>query len=356
MAWRTLLIIGAVLTPLAAAVQGAPVQKKLIEFGWDIATPQYLRDHIQEMERIPFDGTILTTKVQHAGEEVTFEWQAWSNDAFAWEEFLPSLGALKATKTTTLRHNFVRFNTTPGDVDWFDDYDVIINNARLVARYAKQGGLEGICFDIEQYNSPLFHYPQQKYHETKSFDDYAFQCRKRGRQVMQVFKEEFPDVVILLMFGHCLPYVQSRDAGGLETAGYGLLAPFLDGLVVRCPPTAKIVDGYELAYPYKTKAQFVEGRRIMKELAPSVSKFPDVVKRVEQAGFGIWMDYNSGNLGWHPEDFSKNHFSLQEFEQSVRAALEVCDEYVWVYTERLNWWTQEKVPPEYIAALRAAQE
>jgi hypothetical protein len=77
---------------------------------------------------------------------------------------------------------------------------------------------------------------------------------------------------------------------------------------------------------------------------------------VEQAGFGIWMDYNSGNLGWHPEDFSKNHFSLQEFEQSVRAALEVCDEYVWVYTERLNWWTQEKVPPEYIAALRAAQE
>jgi len=363
---RVLMFATVAFTSVALVRAQQPV-KKAIEFGWDIATPQYLRDHLAEMERTAFDGTILTTKCQHAGKEVTFEWAAWGSDKFAWEELAPSLAALREVKPTTLKHNFVRFNTTPGDVDWFDDFEAILHNCRLVARYAKAGGLEGICFDIEQYNSPLFDYRKQKYREqsptrhsrfgdgAKSFEDYAFQARKRGRQVMQAFADEFPDVVILLMFGHSLPYVQAREYDKLAQADYGLLAPFLDGMLIRCPDSARIVDGYELSYPYKTRQQFEEGRRVIKELAPTISVFPQRVREKEECGFGIWMDYNSGRQGWHPEDFSQNHFSPQEFQQALAAALAVCDEYVWVYTERLNWWTQDKLPKEYLDALRRAK-
>ena len=50
-------------------------------------------------------------------------------------------------------------------------------------------------------------------------------------------------------------------------------------------------------------------------------------------------------------DFSKNHFSPAEFENAVRSALRVSDEYVWIYTEQPRWWTKEKLPQTYVDAL-----
>jgi hypothetical protein len=55
------------------------------------------------------------------------------------------------------------------------------------------------------------------------------------------------------------------------------------------------------------------------------------------------------------DDFSKNHFTPAEFEAAVRSALEVSDEYVWIYTEQPRWWTSERLPAAYIDALRSAR-
>jgi hypothetical protein len=68
------------------------------------------------------------------------------------------------------------------------------------------------------------------------------------------------------------------------------------------------------------------------------------------------MDYDSGRRGWKTDDFSKNYFSPTEFRNAPSAALRVSDRYVWVYTERLNWWTGERVPSEYLQALSLARE
>ena len=39
----------------------------------------------------------------------------------------------------------------------------------------------------------------------------------------------------------------------------------------------------------------------------------------------------------------------------MRAALDVSDEYVWIYTEQPRWWTNERLPNEYVRALANAR-
>jgi hypothetical protein len=67
------------------------------------------------------------------------------------------------------------------------------------------------------------------------------------------------------------------------------------------------------------------------------------------------MDYNWRKFGWHTDDLSKNYFQPDEFEAAVRWALEVSDEYVWIYTEQPRWWTNEKLPGPYVRCLEKAR-
>jgi hypothetical protein len=39
----------------------------------------------------------------------------------------------------------------------------------------------------------------------------------------------------------------------------------------------------------------------------------------------------------------------------VRLGLARADEYVWIYTEEPRWWTNAKLPKEYIEALTKAR-
>jgi hypothetical protein len=39
----------------------------------------------------------------------------------------------------------------------------------------------------------------------------------------------------------------------------------------------------------------------------------------------------------------------------VRTAFDVSDEYVWIYTEQPRWWTNERLPTEYVSALKHAR-
>ena len=50
---------------------------------------------------------------------------------------LNMLDDLKATHLQRLRHNFLRFDVVPGELDWFDDYSAVINNARVAAKVAR---------------------------------------------------------------------------------------------------------------------------------------------------------------------------------------------------------------------------
>ena len=77
-------------------------------------------------------------------------------------------------------------------------------------------------------------------------------------------------------------------------------------------------------------------------------------------GFGLWVDYDWRVHGWNPRNVGANYFAPASFERSVRWALETTDEYVWIYTERPRWWTDDggrrDLPPAYEEAIRRARK
>ncbi len=54
-----LLCVGSFSQIVWAQPRRLPATKKLIEYGWDVPTPAYVKEHIQEMEKRPFDGVIM---------------------------------------------------------------------------------------------------------------------------------------------------------------------------------------------------------------------------------------------------------------------------------------------------------
>ena len=348
---------GLALTSSVAAAAEPAHSKKLIEFGWDEPGTTFMREHVTQMEATSFNGCVFhVDAVDQKGQPLAFTWQCWGKRTFSDAELRRSLDDLKATKFTHFTDNFLRFNTAPGDLDWFDDYSAVLNNATLAARFAREGGCAGILFDIEQYNQPLFNYGKQRDTKSKSWDQYAAQARKRGREVMEAFQGGYPDVTIFLTYGYSLPWRQARgDPSRLATAPYGLLAPFLDGMLDAAHGKARIIDGYESSYGYKDTSRFETAYETMgKGVLPIVAD-PEKYREYFRFGFGVWLDNNSHRQKWDVHDLSRNFYNPQAFEATVRAALQRTDEYVWIYTEEPKWWTpqgiSDKLPEPYVKAI-----
>ena len=349
------------LTPMwVTGAEAAPV-KKLIEFGWDEPGPAFMRQHVAEMEATPFVGCVFhIDAVDAQGNPLPFTWQCWGKRAFTQAEVQHSLDDLKATPFKRFTDNFVRFNTAPADIDWFDDYTAVVTNAKLAASFARDGKCAGILFDIEQYNAQLFNYAKQRDAKSKSWNEYAAQARKRGREVMDAFQAGYPDVTVFLTWGYSLPWRQARnDPSKLEGAPYGLLAPFLDGMLEAARGRTRLIDGYESSYGFKDTSKFATSYDTMSKGVLPIVADAEKFKAHFRFAFGVWMDNGSNRQKWNAEDVSKNFYTPDAFENTVNAALDRSDEYVWIYTEQPKWWTAEgraeKVPMEYDRALREAR-
>ncbi len=268
---------------------------RVIEFGWDIPDPAFLRANIATMEEVGFDGVVLDVRMGSK----TFSWitEPMPDDAFA-----AALDDLKATRFNRFRHNFLRLNATG------------LVNAGLAARFVRDAGLRGIFFDTEPYDAPIWE------HES---DDVM---RRRGRAFGEAFRAA-PDATILISFAYS--HGQKH---------FDELAPFLDGMIEGLPVTVEVVDAYENSYGFKTREAFARGREAVRAASPPRVK----------VGFGLWMDFESGRHPWP----SRPHFTPDQFAAALRESRAASDGWVWIYTERLNWWTGENVPDAYRAALR----
>jgi hypothetical protein len=357
----TILIALLMACPAFAANPGGA--KKLIEFGWDEPDTAFMRAHLAEMESKPFDGCVFDIKYLKDGKaEGAFVSEAWGHRAFTPTDVQSARDDLRATPFKRFTENFLRFDVTPGDVDWFDDagFKVVAGNAKLAAGVARDGRARGILFDIEEYAFPLFTYPKQSHAKDKSWTDYSRQARLRGAQIMRAFQDGYPGLTVLFTFGYTLPYAYTNhDPAKLAAARYGLLAPFLDGMLDAADPQTKLVDGYESSYAYQSAPQFAAARREFETgVLPYVAN-PDRYRARFRLGFGLWLDENWRKLGWDASDPSKNYFTPAKFQAAATLALHASDEYVWIYTEKPRWWTppsgkSQDLPTAYESALRDA--
>jgi len=258
-----------------------------------------------------------------------------------------------------LADNFMRFNTTPAKLDWFDDYSAVIHNCRIAAWSAKQAGVKGLLFDIEQYEGELFDYRKQRDKNTKPWDVYAAKVRERGRELMNAFQQAFPDITIFLTFGYSLPWSESQQGKRpLAECHYGLLAPFLDGMLDAARGKAMLVDGNEGAYRFRETNRFAISYRAMKQDLLPIVHGPNYPAHFSFS-FGLWMDCDWRKAGWDTNTFTKNFYTPEAFENSVHSALQTADRYVWIYTEQPRWWTDKgtstNLPEPYDRAVRRAR-
>lgn len=359
---------------LASPATTAPAPtppKYLIEFGWDEPTTAFMRQHLKQMEQTPFDGTVYHIQYRNPdGSLGSFMNDCWGRRAFSDAELQNALDDLAATPFHTFTHNFFRFNVLPGDVDWFDDYSAVLNNAEQSARIARASNSEGILFDDEQYNFPLFDFQKLKEKNPKSWQAYSQQARLRGQQLMQAFQKGWQrsapntsprPLKVMLTFGISLPYEESQTHHEPVTqVHYALLVPFLEGMFDAARPDDQIIDGCELAYGFKTLHEFSDERNVMLNKAASLLDNPTAYKAHIHPAFGLWLDFEWKERPFFTDDLTKNYYTPAEWEKAVGAALQDTDQFVWIYTEKPRWWTaagsSADLPEAYVEAIKSGAE
>jgi hypothetical protein len=346
--------------PTTAAYAGSPA-KKLIEFGWDEPDTGFLRRHRDQLERSPFDGCVFHVAASDAtGRQQNFTWLCWGRRRFSQGELKPAFDDLRSIGWTKFRHNFLRLNVTPADLDWFDDHSAVVSNALLAAQLARAGGCRGILLDTEAYQGRLFEYRRQRDSSRHSWAEYAAEVRRRGREVMTAFQEGFPDLTVLATFGPSLVWKQS-DGGKtpLADCADGLLVPFFDGMIEAAKGKTQLVDGHESSYGYRDPSSFAQAHDTIKIKAAALAADPSRYGRVVTAAFGLWLDYDWRRHGWNLADVEKNYFSPARFQTSVRAAIEQSDEFVWIYSETPRWWSETggtaSLPPAYVETIQSVR-
>jgi len=345
---------------------------KLIETGWDHANPERMRQNLQVMEQTPFQGLVI----QFSGPGGQPQYR-YVHSGEVWDESaIPGIIAdLQAVQPEQLKDRFLQVNANPGDVDWFDDagWEQIVHHWRLAARVAKQGGLTGILFDPEPYRDPWrqFSYAAQPQAAEHSFADYYAKARQRGREVMTAVAEEFPDITLFCYFMLSVTGAAADlDApiDGLVGHSYGLYPPFIDGWLDVAPETVTFVDGCERAYLFTTQLDYLgAANRIRNTCQRLISPENRRTYRAQtQVSFGIYLDAyaNPPDSRYYidPGDLTPT----QKLQANVATALDVADEYVWVYGEQASWWptpntraaaaSWEERLPGIDAALRSAAD
>lgn len=335
--------------------QPAAAQKKLIEFGWDRPSPAFVAANVTTMERQPFSGVVLQFAVGPRVFRVT------SVDTLLLNR---DAALLAGTNFSRFSDNFVLMGLTPDSTwDWFDDAQWSISESNIwrVARAAKAAGLRGVALDYEAYGRSPWDYRKLPHGAGRSYEEYAAKVQARGRRVMRALQAGFPDLTILTLFQ--MSYLdkvsglaQERDrARALPGMNLGLLVPFVTGMLETAAGNTRIVDGNERAYWYADSLAFVDGRRAIKEDA--LRLVPDAVQPVYrahvQAGHTIFVDYLLGIYQRPGDSFAARvppANRMRRLQYNLYQALLSSDEYVWAYSQKVNWWKPDSLFPAGLSA------
>jgi hypothetical protein len=340
----------------------------------------FVRRHISAMEHKPFDGVVLAARIRDLeGPAREFAWSAVTRRYTA-AEFHPVVSTLRGIPFRRFLHNFLRINLNPVDrpFDMFDEdrWGILTANFATVAAAAREAGLRGLMVDPEAYATPdpkiqppRFNVFDARLRQTdQGFSTYRRQAFARGEAVGRAVTDAYPGIVLLLAFG---PGATCLDPAPEEEQAYGLLAPFVDGLLAGAAGRARVVEGSEFAYPYRSCDRFQETYAILRGACRRRSLDPEKYDRWLEIGFGLWLDYDSVDTcrdatvagrpcrWFDPSVYPPERRHLVDpdgFAQAVASALALSEGYVWIYTNEPKWWTEtnplgENLPEPYVAAL-----
>ncbi len=320
------------------------LKKKIIEYGWDVPYPDFVRDNIREMEKRPFEGLIFRTR----GFDHVLDVRPWNK-----AELQPQLDTLAQIKWQKFTDNFLTvYAANRWKMDWFNDdqWKVITENMKLFSLAVQTANCVGVCFDPEPYGENPWAYPGS--YQDKSFDQVADQVRRRGQQFIVALQEHKKELKVLSFFLMALfpnvvdepdPAVRIQK---LQKNSYALLPAFVVGMLEGASPGTILIDGNESAYYHESPLEFYKDYHLMRQRAQTLVSEP-LRKKYNtnvQAGMALYIDQALAKRADRKvtSNFLTPDQQLKFFEHNVYYTLTTTDEYVWCYSERMNWW----LPPE----------
>ena len=341
-------ILACLCIPAFAQIEHAgPPQKKLLEYGWDVPQPDYVAEHIREMEQRPFDGILM--RVGGLG-------KVFDPVAHTREDYAAQFEALERIEWGTFTDNFLMMYAA-SKMDWFsdDDWAIVVDNVKLIASAAEVGGCVGVCFDAEPYGENPWHYPSQPHADEKSFAEFQAKARERGAQFVDAIEAEMDAPVIHTFYLTTLAgfrnaaltqTTEERDAV-LRDYSYGLFPAFVNGILDAMDADTLLSDGNEPSYYYHAPEQFMDVYHYIKQgalgaIAPENHPTFRGQVLVAQA---LYVDQLFGLRARKVEGhYMTPEEQAQWFEHNTYWALKSSDRYVWCYSEKMNWWTDTDVP------------
>ena len=341
----------------------------------------YLRDHVAEFERGPFDGLTLDVGLGDDPFDVVYTRAAFDAEV----EMVRSIPFVKLTD------NFQMFNSKRGAIDWFDDasFDVAAQNARVAAEVVRDAGLRGIFFDVEAYADATWVLPG-----SMPFATFETQARVRGGEFMGAMLEIAPTITVILTVSFSEVFRAVCLAGGtIEADRYSLLPAFIDGMLearARAQAPAQIIDGFIASYVARDARSFPLYRELIHgnlegidarwfpdnisfrfgtgiiEWSPQPSLgCPDEIRskltRDLPAAFGVRMDADTllgRDFQRDPAAFHMNYFAPDALATTLTAALASAEKYVFLWNDSVDWLgasSQPAPPSAYVEAVTRAR-
>jgi len=344
-------------TCLAQVDYAGPPEKKLLEYGWDVPRPSFVAERIREMEERPFDGVLMRVP------EIGQVFQPVQHETPAEE-----LAALERIEWDKFTDNFLMMYAA-SEMDWFSDADweAVTHNAGEVARAARIGRCVGVCFDCEPYGESPWHYPSQPHADEYSFAQFEAKVRDRGAQFVDAVEAEMEAPVIHTFFlttlGGIMNAARAESAAEREEIlrdySYGLYAAFVNGMLDAMDPGTVLTDGNEPAYYYHDRSQYFDIYHYIRQGALGAIAPENHLKYRGQVlvAQALYVDQLFGlRAGTFESNFMTPEERAQWFEHNTYWALTSSDRYVWLYSEKMNWWTDTDIPPGLEEAVISARE
>jgi len=314
--------------PPAVAREGPPY---LLLHDWygssPVATPSFVRDHLEHLESLPFDGIVSYLRSPDGSLNVSASILA--DKELSEEEIASVLAPMKGLPFRNLTQNFaaVLGGRPP---DFMDDWSAVISNFGRLAKAAKEAGLRGVYFDNEAYYTPWSDFPRGVRHREKSLREYQDRARERGRQVMEAMTAQYPEITVILLHG---PYISEPRAPSQlfpqVHASNELHGPFFVGFLEGAGPDASVVDGGEL-YHLRSEGDFQECRNWRKRGFPSAeidcAILPAALRAEWDARVGV-------AFGIIDRPFQGRPMTPPILTATLSNALRHADRYVWLYVE-----------------------
>lgn len=306
----------------------------------------YIKDHISAMEASHpyFDGIATWVRKPIMSGEI-------------WTEEDVELGTMSQINWEKYTENFVilGFSDT-NDFEFFNQskWSAIIHNAGLISKMVKAGRLKGVFIDDENYAAGSHGWKYDAaWYAGYTFEQVRAKCRERGKEVMKALQSNVEDPLVILDF---IWFGDHWNRYDLKDGRQILWMAFKDGMLDGARAADLFVDGNEVAYYYQEARMFTD---IYNEFRQH--RFPeygagDLQERYRtqvQIGHGIYptLMYGWSSIKNHPNFPDRAKYPTYTDEENnawwkhqLYHSLLTSDKYVWLWSEKWNWWGDEKEP------------